>query len=138
MTPAVLIPRPETELLVDWADALLAANADRAEVVDLGTGSGAIALADPPIASRRPCSSPPMPAGAALAIARANAARLALPIEFVETSWWQGLRGRHFDIIVANPPYIRANDPALDALRHEPRAALVAGSAPPHRTGWTH
>ena len=126
VTPAVLIPRPETELLVDWADSLLAASGGRAAVVDLGTGSGAIALAirqsHPDVHVVATDAS-----HAALAIARANAARLALPIEFVETAWWQGLHERRFDLVVANPPYVREGDPALDALRHEPRAALVAG-----------
>jgi release factor glutamine methyltransferase len=126
VTPAVLIPRPETELLVDWADSLLAASGGRGAVVDLGTGSGAIALAirqsHPDVHVVATDASQ-----AALAIARANAARLALPIEFVETAWWQGLHERRFDLVVANPPYVREGDPALEALRHEPRAALVAG-----------
>jgi release factor glutamine methyltransferase len=126
VTPAVLIPRPETELLVDWADSLLTAGGGDREVVDLGTGSGAIALAirrSHPDAHVVATDASP----AALAIARSNAARLALQIEFVETSWWQALQGRRFDLVVANPPYVREGDPALDALRHEPQAALVAG-----------
>jgi release factor glutamine methyltransferase len=125
VTPAVLIPRPETELLVDWAAALLDAQGGRGDIVDLGTGSGAIALAirqsHPNTRVVATDSSP-----AALAVARANAERLSLPIEFVRTSWWQGLQGRRFDLVVANPPYVREDDPALATLRHEPRVALAA------------
>jgi release factor glutamine methyltransferase len=125
VTPAVLIPRPETELLVDWAASLLEAMGGRGDIVDLGTGSGAIALAirqsHPNTRVVATDSSP-----AALAVARANAERLSLPIEFVETSWWQGLQGRRFDLVVANPPYVREDDPALGTLRHEPRVALAA------------
>ncbi|MEP7301899.1 MAG: peptide chain release factor N(5)-glutamine methyltransferase [Caldimonas sp.] len=123
--PDVLVPRPETELLVDWALELLAGQERPARVLDLGTGSGAIALAirqgEPHAAVTATDASP-----AALAVARRNAERLSLEIEFVEASWWQGLERRSFDLVVANPPYVRAGDPALAALRHEPQAALVA------------
>jgi release factor glutamine methyltransferase len=125
VTPAALIPRPETEMLVDWADALLCGG-DRRDVADLGTGSGAIALAvkqaHPQIRVVATDASP-----AALAVAQGNAERLSLSVEFIGASWWHGLEGRHFDLVLANPPYIRADDPALDALRHEPRAALTPG-----------
>ncbi len=126
VTPAVLIPRPETELLVDWADALLNDGSGRRDVVDLGTGSGAIALAvKRSHPASRVCATDA--SAAALAVARGNAERLALTIECIEASWWQGLEGRRFDLAISNPPYVRADDPALDALVHEPRSALTPG-----------
>jgi release factor glutamine methyltransferase len=125
----VLVPRPETELLVDWASAVVAAAPQPTggrSAIDLGTGSGAIALAlkhlHPSLAVTGSDASPP-----ALAVARRNAARLGLAIELVASSWWQALAGRSFDLAVANPPYIAAGDPHLEALRHEPRAALTPG-----------
>lgn len=123
VTPAVLVPRPETELLVDWALDLLAGTAG-AEVVDLGTGSGAIALA-----VRHRCPAARVTASdasaQALAVARGNAERLALPVDFVHGSWWQPLAGRQFDLALSNPPYIAGDDPHLPALGHEPRVALT-------------
>lgn len=123
VTPAVLVPRPETELLVDWALELLAGTA-AAEVVDLGTGSGAIALA-----LRHRCPAARVTASdasaQALAVAQANASRLALPVEVVHGSWWQPLAGRQFDLALSNPPYIAGDDPHLQALGHEPRGALT-------------
>lgn len=128
--PRVLIPRPDTETLVDWAVERVQASADRAaplEAVDLGTGSGAIALA-----LRSACPQARLTAvdasTAALALARQNADRLALPVEFLEGDWWQAVGERRFDLAVANPPYIAAGDPHLPALRHEPQAALVSGA----------
>ena len=125
VTPATLIPRPETELLVDWADALLGGSAG-CDVVDLGTGCGAIALAvkqaHPQARVVATDASP-----AALAVAQGNARRLSLLVEFIVASWWQGLEGRLFDLVLSNPPYVREDDPALDALRHEPTAALTPG-----------
>lgn len=126
VTPAVLVPRPETELLVDWADALLHNPADRRSVVDLGTGSGAIALAVKQAHSAAAVVATDASAEA-LAVARRNATRLSLEVEFVETSWWQGLEGRQFDLVLANPPYVDATDPALALLRHEPIGALTPG-----------
>ena len=131
----VLVPRPETELLVDWAcESVAALRSNRAgtadvgpvRVVDLGTGSGAIALA---LKRANPACDVIATdvSAAALAVARRNAERLGLAIELVEASWWQGLEGRRFDIAVANPPYIAAGDPHLDALRHEPALALTPG-----------
>jgi release factor glutamine methyltransferase len=131
----VLVPRPETELLVDWACESVAAlrsnrtgaaNIDPVRAVDLGTGSGAIALA---LKRANPACDVIATdvSAAALAVARRNAERLGLAIELVEASWWQGLEGRRFDIAVANPPYIAAGDPHLDALRHEPALALTPG-----------
>ena len=127
VTPEVLVPRPETELLVDWAIELLPGLGAAARVVDLGTGSGAIALAlkhaQPEAAVAATDAS-----RSALAIARRNAGHLSLEVEFIEASWWQGLEGRTFDLVVANPPYIREGDPGLAALRHEPGSALTAGT----------
>ncbi|TSE26854.1 Release factor glutamine methyltransferase [Tepidimonas sediminis] len=133
----VLDPRPDTETLVDWALELLP-QGQAADVLDLGTGSGAIALA---LQARRPAArvwaldaSP-----AALAVAAANGRRLALPVRWLHGHWWDGWRPwgdesaasappARFDLVVSNPPYLAENDPHLPALRHEPRQALVAGA----------
>lgn len=125
----VLVPRPETELLVDWALELLRgdlARVARPAVVDLGTGSGAIALAvkhGHPVAHMVAVER----SAEALDVARANAQGLALPLEFAHGSWWQALSGRRFDLALSNPPYIAGLDPHLEALRHEPDAALTPG-----------
>jgi release factor glutamine methyltransferase len=123
VNPAVLIPRPETELLVEWALERLA-DAPSRDVVDLGTGSGAIALA---IRHRAPTASVTATdaSPAALAVACANAERLGLALECAHGDWWQALRGRRFGLAVSNPPYVAGADPHLDALGHEPRAALT-------------
>ncbi|MBL8325354.1 MAG: peptide chain release factor N(5)-glutamine methyltransferase [Rubrivivax sp.] len=124
--PRVLVPRPETEGLVDWALEAGAAAPHR-RVVDLGTGSGAIALA---LKRRRPgweVTASDRSADA-LAVAEANARRLALPVRWVSGDWWQPLRGEAFDIVVSNPPYVASDDTHLVALRHEPGSALVAGA----------
>lgn len=129
ITPAVLDPRPDTETLVDWALACLAGRAGAApRVLDLGTGSGAIALA---IRSRCPqaCVWATDRSDAALAVARRNAERLALAVTFRHGSWFDALAPQDgpFDLIVSNPPYIAARDPHLLQLAAEPREALVAG-----------
>lgn len=125
VTPHVLIPRPDTETLVEWALELLAADRPAA-VADLGTGSGAIALA---IArSRTAAQVTAVDASTdALAVARANGQRLGLAVEWLQSDWWQGLPGRRFDLVVSNPPYIADGDSHLAALTHEPQQALTSG-----------
>lgn len=129
VTPAVLIPRPETELLVEQALAAFPADAP-VRLADLGTGSGAIALA---VAAERPAwrilatdASPD-----ALAVARRNAARLGLDGVAFRLGDWAGALGpdERFEVVVSNPPYVAAGDPHLGEgdLPWEPRAALVAG-----------
>lgn len=133
VTPATLIPRPDTETLVEAALSKLGLT-DSAAVADLGTGSGAIALT---IASQRPLASiTAVDASAdALAVARSNAAQLALPnVQFLLSDWYAGLyqdtqQPLQFDIIVSNPPYIAAGDRHLSQgdLRFEPASALASG-----------
>lgn len=129
VSPAVLVPRPDTETLVDWALEVLAGDlADRPapSVVDLGTGSGAIALA---VAHRHAAARVEAvdTSLAALEVARANGQRLGLPVVWHLGSWFEPLAGRRFDLILSNPPYIAADDPHLAALRHEPTQALTPG-----------
>jgi release factor glutamine methyltransferase len=129
VSPAVLIPRPETELVVAAALDLLPLAAP-ARVVDVGTGSGCIAVT---LALERPCAtviatdiSP-----AALALARRNAAALGARVEFVESDLLAAAPGP-FDLVISNPPYIAEGDwPALkrEVRDHEPRTALLAGLA---------
>ena len=127
VTPAVLVPRPETELLVERALALR--HAESARIVDLGTGSGAIALT---LAHERPRWQVTATdvSEDALTVARANAELLNLNrVQFLRGSWYEPLIGRTFDLIVSNPPYVAADDPAMHdpALLHEPRGALTPG-----------
>lgn len=125
----VLVPRPETETLVDWAlECAAALDATRSPaVVDLGTGSGAIAVAVARrLAGARVVAIDDDPD--ALAVAAANAARHGVPIRFVHGSWWQPLEGERFDLALSNPPYVAEADPHLPALAHEPRHALVSGT----------
>jgi len=129
VTPNTLIPRPETELLVELALARLPP--DRAfQVADLGTGSGAIALAlahERPLAQVLATDASP----AALDVARANAAMLGIAnIAFAHGDWCAALERRRFDLIASNPPYIAAGDPhlSLGDLRREPVSALASGS----------
>lgn len=123
VTPAVLIPRPDTELLVELACARLPQGGS---VLDMGTGSGAIAIA---IAHARPDArvSALDASAAALEVARFNAGRHGAPIEFVQSDWYAGLAPQRFSMIVANPPYIVAGDSHLSEgdLRFEPVDALT-------------
>ena len=149
VTPAVLIPRPETELLVDLASARV--GSQPLGVLDLGTGSGAIAIALAhlhPLARVTAVDTSPE----ALDIACENAAANNASVEFMHGDWFSPLAGRQFDLIVSNPPYIRAGDLHLQQgdLRFEPMQALtdnadglaalriIASQAPAHLTpgGW--
>ncbi|MFW2355370.1 peptide chain release factor N(5)-glutamine methyltransferase [Hydrogenophaga sp.] len=125
--PRVLVPRPDTEALVNWALELVDSSSNTARVLDLGTGSGAIALA---IAAQRPRASMSATDASeeALAVARGNARRLGLPVRFHAGSWLAAVPGQRFDVIVTNPPYIADGDPHLAALTHEPLSALTAGA----------
>lgn len=128
VTPDVLIPRPETELLVDLALEKLGAGTT-ARILELGTGSGCLAIT---IALELPAArvtavdvSP-----AALTVADANARRLGADVAFIASDWFAALPPQRFDLIVANPPYVAADDPHLSQgdLRFEPRAALTDGA----------
>lgn len=124
VTPDTLIPRPDTELLVQWA--LERLDGPRAQrVVDLGTGTGAIALS---IKSQRPDADVRMVdfSPGALAVALDNAQRLGLQVDGHLGSWFEPLAGQvPFNLIVSNPPYVAGDDQHLDALKHEPRTALT-------------
>ena len=127
----VLVPRPDTETLVEWAlECLRAPGVPAApSVLDLGTGSGAIALAIAHSlqADGRQGKVTAVDASAdALEVARGNAARLGLKLDFIEGHWLEKVGG-HFHLIVSNPPYIASADPHLEALAYEPLAALAAG-----------
>ena len=121
VNPAVLIPRPETELLVE-----LALKKSFSSVVDLGTGSGAVALA---LKKHRPDARVVAveASAAALAVAKRNAVRLDLRVDFGHGRWFEPLADQRFGLIVANPPYVAEGDPHLPELRFEPRSALVSG-----------
>jgi release factor glutamine methyltransferase len=122
VNPAVMIPRPETELLVD-----LALQRGFSSLVDLGTGSGAIALA---LKRQRPAARVVAveASAAALEVARRNAVRLNIEVEFRHGRWLEPLAGERFDLIVANPPYVAEDDPHLPDLGFEPRVALTSGA----------
>jgi len=127
VTPDTLVPRPETEVLVEQVLQRIPRNGEFA-VLDLGTGCGAIALA---VAKERPnCNVTATDASdAALLVARENANRHAVAnIEFLPGDWTAPVAGRSFDIVVSNPPYVADADPGLDRLQCEPRAALVSGA----------
>lgn len=117
----VLIPRPETELLVD-----LALQRPFARAADLGTGSGAIALA---LKKHRPAALVVAvdASASALGVAKRNAKTLGLEVEFRHGCWFEPLAGESFDLIVSNPPYVAEHDPHLAELAYEPAEALVSG-----------
>jgi release factor glutamine methyltransferase len=125
VSPDVLIPRPDTETLVDWALELLP-DAGAPAVLDLGTGSGAIALAIQHRRARAQVTAVDASA-AALALAQANARKLGLPVRFEHGDWFAPVAGRRFDLVVSNPPYIPEDDPHMAALGFEPRQALTSG-----------
>ena len=150
VTRDVLIPRPETELLVEWA-VELASQCDLDSMLALGTGSGAIALAVQQDLPHLSVTASDVSASA-LRVARENAEDLGLPVEFVESSWFDALAQRRWALIASNPPYVAANDAHLldGDLRFEPNTALtdqgdglwsireIASNAPDHLEagGW--
>jgi len=150
VTPEVLVPRPESETLASWAIERindLQRSVGRVRVVDLGAGSGALALA-----VRAACSQAEVTAvdvsAAALEVTRGNAQRLGLDVRLLRGDWWCAVGPMQFDLAVSNPPYVAEGDGHLEHLRHEPRQALVAGAdgldalrsiiagAPQHLRGW--
>ena len=119
----VLVPRPDTETLVQWV-LDTAGNMASPDILDLGTGSGAVAMAVAQHAKARvtatDCSEP------ALAVASHNAALLGADVQFVHSNWFAKVSG-HYHVVASNPPYIAVDDPHLSALGHEPLNALTAG-----------
>jgi len=136
VTPDVLIPRPETELLVEIGQKKVMRSgipgdggSATASLLDLGTGSGCVAITLALELPQARVSAADISA-AALAVARANATLLGAHVSFVESDWLACFAGQRFDVIVANPPYVAAGDPHLNAgdLRFEPPSALACGA----------
>jgi release factor glutamine methyltransferase len=126
VAPSVLVPRPETELLVDTVLAAVASRPRGPAVVDLGTGSGAIALAVKQ--SRRDAVVTAIDSSAAaLVVARGNGARLGLDVRWLQSDWFAALGNERFDVVASNPPYVRSADVVGDLI-HEPRQALDGGA----------
>jgi release factor glutamine methyltransferase len=124
--PGVLVPRPDTETLVQWALDLVP-NQAGVRCWDVGTGSGAIALA---LCHERPqwaITASDLSADA-LRVAQTNAERLGFQLRWAQGPWLAAVPGERFELIVSNPPYIAEGDPHLSALRHEPLSALTAGT----------
>lgn len=123
----VLVPRPDTEALVEWSLDILASFPNPARFLDLGTGSGAIALA---VKSQQPTTAVTATDASpdALAVASGNAERLKLVVTFKKGYWLQAVAGHRFHLIASNPPYIADHDHHLPALAHEPISALTAGA----------
>jgi len=121
VNPAVLIPRPETELLVE-----LALERGFSRALDLGTGSGAVALALKKQAPRSEVLAIEASA-AALVVAKRNAVKHGLDVDFRHGRWFEPVTGERFDLVVGNPPYVAEGDPHLPDLRFEPALALVSG-----------
>ena len=128
VTPDVLIPRMDTEILVQWGVSLLL-ESSRRRCLDLGTGSGAVALAVKHEVSGSEITAVDL-SEPALSVARANGRQLGLEVEWLWGSWFEPVRTRHFELIVANPPYIRDDDEHLHQgdLPAEPSMALRAGN----------
>lgn len=128
VTPAVLVPRPDTEVLVDWGLACLQGMSGVAvpRVLDLGTGSGAIALAMAASAPQAQVTAVDLSEDA-LHVARGNAQSLGLAVRCLQGSWWAPVSNEVFDLVLSNPPYIAGDDPHLLGLQHEPTLALTPG-----------
>jgi release factor glutamine methyltransferase len=126
MSRAVLIARPDTEILVDWGLYLLQKNISccAPQVLDLGTGSGAIALALKHHYAQAQLTGVDNSL-AALEVARHNGYTLGLSVHWRQSHWWQALAGERFHLVLSNPPYLAQHDPHLSALGHEPQVALV-------------
>ncbi|HEY4375263.1 MAG TPA: peptide chain release factor N(5)-glutamine methyltransferase [Burkholderiales bacterium] len=130
VTPDTLIPRPETELLVELALQRIDLQAANVSVLDLGTGSGAVAISIACEAKNTQVTAVDLSEGA-LAVARANAAHLAAqPVRMLRSDWFAALGGERFDLIVGNPPYVAAGNAHLGQgdLRFEPATALASGN----------
>ena len=133
----VLVPRPDTETLVQWAlDRAEKAMSETVRILDLGTGSGAIAVAIAATLSKNRLAGLAAAtlyvidavdaSAAALAVAAENARNLQVNVQFIQSNWFDKVSG-HYHVIASNPPYIASADPHLHALTHEPREALTAG-----------